>query len=148
MAASKNDKHQMPFLTKHSSSPEYSLLVAVLRSLSTKETLPAFKSLSTEFDWKAFHTLVHFHRIGPLIYDGLATHWESECPTDIIKRRQAHKQQRIKQSLSQKAMISRIHDNLTKANIPFLLMKGDAISERYYPTPSVSYTHLTLPTKA
>ena len=92
----------MPFEPNHGSRPEYSLLVAVLRSLSTKDTLPVFKFLATEFDWKAFHTLVHFHRIGALIYDSFATHWESECPTGIIKRLQAHKQQRIKQSLSQK----------------------------------------------
>lgn len=115
---------------------EDALLLAVLRSLSTQTDPPAFQSLSSEFDWGFFFDRVDFHRIGPLVYDALHTHWGAKTHVVILERLKAAKQQHTMQSLSQKAVMAQIYDGLTEANIPFLLMKGDAISERYYPEAS------------
>lgn len=116
-------------------SPEEALFFAVIRSLSTGNTVPPFQDLPVDFDWDAFYALVNFHRIGPLIHGALKTHWGDKTQPETSARLN-NKGQQIRQSLSQKAVMSQIHDALEGASIQYLLMKGAAISERYYPVPS------------
>lgn len=113
-------------------SPERETLLNMLRASLHDEpivTAPTFPP----FDWHSLQRLVRHHRVGPLLAYGLRRTRFTGVPDWVRSEWDAQRREAVAndlyhvQALEELAILFEAHD------IPFILLKGEALSKTYYP---------------
>ncbi len=111
----------------------------LLDILSTqREVDPRALSKLDKNDWGQISTMIHQHRLGPLLYWRLKHNRpELPIPEDIIEKLSAdYKQSTLHSLLMQREMIN-VHRILKKAAIPHTFLKGAFLAFYSYPNPGL-----------
>lgn len=95
---------------------------------------PAIGTL-THVDWQAFKNQAHFHRVEGLIARALITqkhHFETTVPHSVWAHFKTQMKSQAINGLTRHQHLRKILSAFEDQNLPVILMKGEAISQRYY----------------
>jgi len=113
---------------------ELKLLVHLTRRPDDVALVNALSRLpdASSFDWKSFIDLAEFHRVDSLVALNLGAHPNAPVPEFVRKRFARKLRRKSMHSLSLARASLEIASAFTKAGIKYILLKGHAVSNRYY----------------
>lgn len=113
-------------------SPEKHALISMLRaSLSDDHSDPAIAP--TALDWPLLQRLVRHHRVGPLLSYGLRQIRFTGVPDWVRSEWDVQRREAVASALYHLQALEELTGLFVGRDIPFILLKGEALSQAYYP---------------
>lgn len=112
--------------------PERETLLSMLRASLREEPFrdaPTFSFL----DWHLLQRLVRHHRVGPLLSYGLRRARFGEIPDWVQSEWEAQRRHAVANHLYHSQALEELARLFETRDIPFILLKGEALSKRCYP---------------
>ncbi len=112
--------------------PEGAVLLSMLRA-SLSETPSVPENLPPPIDWDLLQRMARYHRLGPLLGYGLRRCQFSGIPALVRGEWEARRRNELARALYNQEAIVEIAAAFEKRGVPFVLLKGEAISQALYP---------------
>lgn len=112
--------------------PERQALLGMLQASLHEEPVcakPTFSSL----DWQLLQRLVRHHRVGPLLSYGLRLARFGGIPDWLRSEWEAQRREAVANGLYHLQALEELATLFEAHDIPFILLKGEALSKTYYP---------------
>lgn len=120
-------------LNNHLLTHELRIILACVGSESTLDQSADFrKVIPKNTDWQSVIEYAQHHRLIPLIYNHLNTHYSELVPIGVLDQFKKVNEQVVRQSLAQAAELKRIIPALNQNSIDAVILKGRALAKQLY----------------
>ena len=112
--------------------PEFHLLLQLLRSALAGDVSTDSPPSTREIDWATFVAIVQRHRVGALLYRRAAAQLAAQCPEAVTQQLRAIAEKNTQRALAQSVELIRIIRCLETADVVAMPVKGLALAEQLY----------------
>lgn len=115
--------------------PTEGLLAGLRLGLGTGDPYADSAALRRVEDWQAVAALSEYHRVGPLLLNGLGAREDLLERSGIAPRLRRRRNRIVRRNLRQLALLKQAAWRLSANGVPFLVLKGMPLHQRLYGSP-------------